>query len=207
VSVNVTRGAVVAVATDRLWLGPSHYEARAAYHRARGAGLTSLRALVVGTIGSFQDCWSFRSTIATFLGCSVRTVQRAITQAKQEGLIGVARSKVTVKPDGSREFEPAPKLGKPIPCGWSHRWTVGWGKAGEAVQRAVEAARARWLVRHAVHLPARTHATLNVKAPGKTGRQALSPSGRELRTMDREEIQRELDDALAVLPRATPPPD
>jgi hypothetical protein len=103
--------------------------------------MAPLRAFVVGEIGSFRDCWEFRAKIAKVVGCSVRTVQRAITQAKSLGLIGVARAKKTeIPPGGSR----------PIECGWSHRWTIGWGKVGRVVDEAIAAARARWITRSVV---------------------------------------------------------
>jgi hypothetical protein len=185
-----------AAVTPGLWLGAYVNEARAAYERARAVGLTSTRALVIGTIASFKDCWAFRAKIAAKVGCSVRTVQRAITQAREEGLIGVARAK---------RGECPPNWAKPVECGWSHRWTVGWGKAGEAVKLAIENARARWLVKHAVHLPAKAHPTLNVAEPAKTGpRWKTAPDGREWRSMRPEEIAAELDAALARMP---PPPE
>jgi hypothetical protein len=185
-----------AVTPQGLWLGPVHTEARAAYTRARGRGLTPLRSLIVGTVASFKDCWAFRSKIAAFVGCSVRTVQRALTQARSEGLIGVARGKKNECP---------PNWKSPVACGWSHRWTVGWGKAGAAVRDAVDAARARWLVRHAAHLPARSHPTLAVAEPLKTGpRWKVAPSGREWRSMGVDEIERELAAALERKPD-TPP--
>lgn len=195
-----------AVTPSGLWLGPHHGEARAAYTRARRAGLTSLRALVVGSVASFKDCWAFRSKLASQVGCSVRTVQRALTQAREEGLIGVARSKCDIV-NGKKVFEKAPILNKPVPCGWSHRWTIGWGKAGAAVKQAVEAARARFIVRAAVHLPQRSHATLSVASPEKTGpRWKTTQDGREWRHLTPEQVQAELDAALARMPD-TPPPE
>jgi DNA-binding transcriptional MocR family regulator len=125
-----------------MWLGPVHSEARAAYHRARTTGLSPLRSLVIGTVASFKDCWTFRRNLAKQVGCSVRTVQRALTQARSEGLIGVARAKKTEVPPNWQHG--------PVTCGWSHRWVIGWGKAGEAVKEAVEAAKARWFVRHSM---------------------------------------------------------
>lgn len=124
-----------------LWLGPVHTEARAGYHRARAAGLSPLRALVIGTVASFKECWTFRRNLALQVGCSVRTVQRALTEARAEGLIGLARAKKDEVPPGWHHG--------PITCGWSHRWVIGWGQAGERAQAAVQAARARWLVKHA----------------------------------------------------------
>lgn len=186
-----------AAVTSGLWLGPVHSEAKAAFVRARAVGLTSLRALVVGNVASFKDCWAFRSKIARQVGCSVRTVQRALTQAREEGLIGVARAK---------KGECPPNWKKPVECGWSHRWTVGWGKAGAAIKQAVEAARARWIVRHAVHLPAKSHVTLNVASPEKTGpKWKTAPDGREWRNMSAEDIERELNAALERVPEKPPP--
>lgn len=128
-------------AVAALWLGPVHQEAKAAYARAREAGLTSLRALVVGSVASFKDCWAFRRKLAAHVGCSVRTVQRAITQARAEGLIGVARAKPGEKPPG---------YDGTVDCGFSHRWTVGWGAAGRLVKERIAAAKARWLIRVAM---------------------------------------------------------
>lgn len=128
-------------AVTSLWLGPVPSEAIAMHHRARREGMSLTRALVVGNIASHRDCWAFRKKLAEKVGCSVRTVQRAITQAASLGLIGVARAKRNEKPPG---------LDHDVPCGWSHRWTVGWGKAGAAVKAAVDAARARWMIRRAV---------------------------------------------------------
>lgn len=126
-------------AAAAMWLGPSPAEAVAAFHRARVSGMTTLRSLVVGQIASHRDCWAFRARLARAVGCSVRTVQRAITDATSRGLIGVARAKQTEKPPG---------VDRIVPCGWSHRWTVGWGLAGRALGQAIDKARARWMVRH-----------------------------------------------------------
>ena len=186
-----------AQAARGLWLGPVHSEARSAYERARRVGLSPTRALVLGSIASRKDTWAFRKNIAAFVGCSVRTVQRAITQAKAEGLLKTFRCKKKEIPPG---------LNKALWCGWSHRVVVGWGSAGEAVKRAVEAARARWLVNHSVPVQARAHATLNVKAPERTGpRWKTTEDGREWRTLRPEELQRELDEALARMPKPPPP--
>lgn len=123
-----------------MWLGPSAAEASSAYGRAREAGMSVLRSLVVGQIASFRQCWAFRRKLAEKVGCSVRTVQRAITQAKAEGLLGTARAK-------PHEIPPGRDAQGPVACGWSHRWIIGWGKAGTAVRDAVAAAKARWLVK------------------------------------------------------------
>lgn len=121
-----------------MWLGPYTSEAAAGFDRALSAGFTTGRALVVGQIASFRDCWAFRGVIAGRLGLSVRTVQRAITAAHESGLIGKARGKKDEIPTGAKA---------PIPCGWTHRWTVGWGQAEAAARAAIAAARLSRLVK------------------------------------------------------------
>jgi hypothetical protein len=175
-----------------LWLGPSPNEARAAYGRARESGMSALRALVVGNIASHRDCWAFRAKLAQKVGCSVRTVQRAITQATSLGLIGVARAKPNEKPPG---------VGHVVPCGWSHRWTVGWGRAGAAVKRAVDAARARFTLRRASRpLPRDACAAKARQCGGKAPQ------------LGRTWTAAELDAELALVPRTPnvperPPPE
>ena len=104
-----------------------------------------MRALAVANVASFRDGWAFRKSIAAKIGGSVRTVARAFKQAREEGLMGIARAKAGERPTGAD--------GKPLgalPCGWSHRWTIGWGEAGKAVKVAIANARARFLARAAV---------------------------------------------------------
>jgi len=172
-----------------LWLGPVHVEARSAYQRARSAGLSPLRSLVIGTVASFRDCWAFRRKIAAHLGCSVRTVQRALTHGEREGLIGKARAKLAEKP---------PNMDQPIPCGWSHRWTIGWGQAGKLVQQAVDAAKARWIVRH-VSQP--------VVVPKVASALDLGAPRQRTEHQRRGWTAEQLDAKLAELEREHKPPD
>lgn len=125
------------MASAVLWPGPYASEAHAAFRRATEAGMTTTRSLVVGCVASFRDCWAFQSKIAARLSCSVRTVQRALRQARELGLIECHRSK---------RNEKAPGLDTVVPCGWSHRWAIGWGLAKEAAAAAVNVARAMRLV-------------------------------------------------------------
>jgi RNase P protein component len=120
------------------WPGPFASEARCAYERARNAGISAARSLVLGCIASFKQGWVFRRTLAKHTGVSVRTVQRAITQGKNEGLLGTARAKANEIPPG---------LTQPVKCGWSHRWIVGWGQAVEMAKAAVERARLKRMTR------------------------------------------------------------
>lgn len=122
------------------WPGPAGLEARAAYERARTSGLSAARALVLGCIASFRDGWTFRRNLAEHTGLSVRTVQRAITQGKETGLLGVGRAKKDEIPPG---------MDRPLPCGWSHRWTIGWGQAYEAAKAAVAQTRLARMVKAA----------------------------------------------------------
>jgi hypothetical protein len=137
----------------RLWFGPEPHEGTAAYQRARRAGMSVSRALVMGEIGSFPDCWKFQRTIARILGLSVRTVQRAVAQAKALGQVRVHRSKKgEIPPRGPKKghaddcdcFSCKPR---PLPCGWSHKWAVGRGLVGAAVLKAITAARLRFISR------------------------------------------------------------
>jgi DNA-binding transcriptional regulator YhcF (GntR family) len=89
---------------------------------------------VIGHVGSTRDCWAFQRTIAGFVRVSVRTVQRAIAQAKALGLVEVHRAK-------KREVPPG--LETPLPCGWSHRWATSRGMGNARAQEAIAAARAR----------------------------------------------------------------
>lgn len=173
-----------------MWLGPVHSEARSGYERARNAGLSPMRALVVGSIASFKECWAFRRTLARHVGCSVRTVQRAMTQAKAEGLLGTARAKKTEVPPNWAHG--------PVTCGWSHRWIIGWGKAGEAVKDAVAAAKARWMVKVAAPVKMTTGPTVSPK--GATYKPPPTPNQR------RSWTAAELDEELAKLEALKKPP-
>jgi DNA-binding Lrp family transcriptional regulator len=117
---------------EALWPGPFGQEAARAFHRATASGMNTLRSLVVGSVASFRDCWMFQREMARRLGCSVRTVQRGLRQARDLGLIECHRAKPNEK---------APGLGRVVECGWSHRWAIGWGKATELAKVAVNVAR------------------------------------------------------------------
>jgi len=108
--------------------------------RARKAGLSLARAKVLGQVASRKDCWAFRKRLAEVVGVSIRTVQRALTQGRLEGLIQCFRAKKNEVPPGAE---------KPFHCGWSHRITVGRGFAGEAVRQAIAAAKLALLARRA----------------------------------------------------------
>jgi hypothetical protein len=184
-----------------MWLGPNQPEAVAAFRRARRAGMSLARALVVGQIASFRDCWAFRSKLARLLGVSVRTIQRAISEAKSLGLLKVFRAKPNEK---------APELGRVIPCGWSHRLTVGWGKAGAAVTEAIEAARLRFIARSAVAV---TAARSSSSVPPSSGTRTAPRSSSSAQQWPRrhwtaEQLDQELERrAPSIVARARAPDD
>jgi DNA-binding transcriptional MocR family regulator len=158
------------------YLGPDSVQARFAEQQARAAGLSLVRSKVVGNIASTKDLWAFRSSIAKQVGCSIRTVARALKQAVEEGLIRVHRGK-------RDEVPPAAKA--PIPCGWSHRWFVARGLAAAAAVAAVAAAKLAAVARQAVQ-------------PQKHHQPRARPERRRW-TAD------ELDAALAASPVGKPP--
>jgi hypothetical protein len=115
------------------WAGYSQTEGLAAYLRAREAGLSMFRSLALGHVGSFEDGWIFRPSLAELVTCCVRTIGRALKDGREAGLVKCVRG-------GKKEIPPGIK--KPLKCGFSHRWTTGWGKGAEVVREAVEKARA-----------------------------------------------------------------
>jgi hypothetical protein len=126
-------------------------------------------------------------------------VGRAIRQAKELGLLGTARAKKDEVPPG---------CSKPMPCGWSHRWIVGWGKAGQAVDDAVHAARARWLVKHAAPEKMTTAGGLHPRPVGHQYGQATAggvPRAKRTPNQARKWTAAELDAELERLKK--PPPD
>lgn len=115
-----------------LWLGNDSREGLAGYGRARAVKMSELRARVVGCVTSFKDCWAPQSSIAEFLHCSVRTVQRGLHDARESGLIGCAFGKPREKPPGAAG---------PLHFKFSHRWTIGRGLVGDALHEAINKAR------------------------------------------------------------------
>lgn len=176
-------GGGVGLVLKPTYLGPDAHEARAAEQRARQAGMSLLRARVVGQIASFKDGWLFRRRLAEIVGCSIRSVQRAITQAREEGILGVARAKQGEKPVGAAGT---------FACGFSHRWVIGRGLAAAAALAAVTAAKLAAVARRAVQQPA--------PQPRRAPEGQRRPPARRW-TAD------EIDAALAGTPATEPPPD
>lgn len=118
--------------------------------------MSAARALVIGCIASFREGWMFRRNLADHTGLSVRTVQRAITQAKNFGLIGVARAKKDEIPPG---------MDRALPCGWSHRWVVGWGQAAAAAKTAIANCRLARMVKAAARAVTTEAKTVDTPGP------------------------------------------
>lgn len=131
----------------------------------------------------------FRKNLAEHTGLSVRTVQRAITQGKELGLMGVARAKPNDVPPG---------MDRPLPCGWSHRWIVGWGEAYSAAMAAVTNCRLARMVKAA--------ARGSVTEPKPTEQAGVTSTHRQQRP-PRHWTAEELDSELARFPRAKEPPE
>jgi Bacterial regulatory proteins, crp family len=170
------------------WLGVAPAESNAAYQRAREAGMSPFGGLVVGNVAGFRDAWLSRRTIAAHIGCAIRTVQRHLTRARAEGLIKVWHAKA--------KTEIPPGCTEPRPCGWSHRFTIGWGLAGEKVKQAVNAARASWLFRQAapkkVEKTKALGSTVDPKRPARPEYQKRTWTAEQLEA-ELERLSRERD--------------
>lgn len=107
-----------------------------------------LRAYAVACLASIgEQCWQFQSSVARFmLGKStdpkqirgrVRTIQRAVRQAKAMGVLVSRRLRRGERPPGARQ---------PITCGGAVRRFIAWGKpkAQAMALRAKYALREVW---------------------------------------------------------------
>lgn len=108
------------------------------FERCRELGMNKLRAEIVGHVGSFpKTCWAYASSIARRVGCSVRTVQRAIAQAKALGLIRTTSGKKDTTPPDAKE---------PSRFGYSIREIVGRKTRGRLEYfEAIAAQAASWV--------------------------------------------------------------
>ena len=169
--------------TLKRYVGTDYLEADAAFVRAVDAGLTAARALVIANVASFKDCWTARRKLGAYARTSLSTVQRALNQAAELGLIGKARAKLG---------EHLPGLPEPQTCGYSHRWTIGRGMAAGAAMAAIAAARVAKIVNRAFNAPKKapkpSPAVLKVQPPKP-----------EQRARRRYSVA-ELDAELATLP-------
>lgn len=185
---------------DPLWLGRHyHLEAKSLFRRCREAGLTATRAHAVACLATFKHCYARRKTIAGVVLCSVRTVQRGHTQAKELGLITSWRN---------RKGQIPPQGKEPLSFRWADRQVVGWGQAGAKVKQAVEEARAKWLRDHSANFGPDAP---KVRGNGSTMDPVLATQPRKRRELStaRRLTSAEIDAELAELARARehPPPE
>lgn len=97
--------------------GVHRREAYRLFRYALEQGMSWLRARVLASAASLGPTyWGFQRTTAEFIGCSLRTVQRAIDEAKRLGLLTSRRS---------RRGELTPS-GKYLKCGFALRTFTTW---------------------------------------------------------------------------------
>lgn len=98
--------------------GVHRREALRVFRYALEQGMSWLRARVLAAAASYgQQCWAFQDNLAEFVGCSLRTVQRAFDEGKRLGLLYSRRS---------RQGELTP-TGKYLKCGFALRTFTTWG--------------------------------------------------------------------------------
>jgi Helix-turn-helix domain len=102
--------------------GPFRSEALAILEHCKDAGMSWQRAYAIACLASMAEggiCWTFQSTVARFTGYSVRTIQRAVRQAKSMGVLVSRRL---------RRGERPPRARQPITCGGALRRFIAWAK-------------------------------------------------------------------------------
>lgn len=97
--------------------GVHRREAYRLFRYALEQGMSWLRARVLAAAASYgEKCWAFQDNLAAFIGCSLRTVQRAFDEGKRLGLLTSRRS---------RQGELTP-TGKYLKCGFALRTFTTW---------------------------------------------------------------------------------
>ena len=97
--------------------GVHRREAYRLFRFALEQGMSWLRARVLAAGASYgEKFWGFQGKLADFVGCSLRTVQRAFNEAKCLGLLTSRRS---------RQGELTP-TGKYLKCGFALRTFTTW---------------------------------------------------------------------------------
>lgn len=97
--------------------GVHRREAYRLFRYAIEQGMSWLRARVLAAAASYgEKFWGFQRGLAEFIGCSLRTVQRAFDEGKRIGLVTSRRS---------RQNEVTP-TGKYLKCGFALRTFTTW---------------------------------------------------------------------------------
>jgi hypothetical protein len=102
--------------------GPFRSEALRILEHCKAAGMSWKRAYAIACLASEAEngiCWKFQSKVARFTGYSIRTIQRAVRQAKGMGVLVSRRLRRGERPPGARQ---------PITCGGALRRFIAWGK-------------------------------------------------------------------------------
>lgn len=118
--------------------GPFRSEAFAIHAHCLAQGMSPKRAYAIACAASIgRVCWTFQSSLAKFTSYSVRTIQRAMRQARRLGVLISRRLRRGEQPPGAR---------KPISCGGALRRFIGWGspKSQALALRAKYAVREVW---------------------------------------------------------------
>ena len=119
---NDRSGGVFSVKLGVALPGPYRSEALAILEHCKAAGMSWKRAYAVACFASEGRkgmCWKFQSTVARFTGYNMRTIQRAVRQAKGMGVLVSRRLRRGERPPGARQ---------PITCGGALRRFIAWGK-------------------------------------------------------------------------------
>lgn len=119
--------------------GPYRREALAIAEHCVAQGMSWKRAYSLACMASLgRISWVFQSTIARFTGYSVRTIQRAVRQAKELGVLVSRWLNRGEQPVGSRN---------PITCGGALRRFIGWGAPKAQALALTAKYRMRWIWR------------------------------------------------------------
>lgn len=91
-------------------------------------GFSAKRAYALACFASFgEQTWTFQSTLSTYTGFCVRTIQRAVRQAKKFGVLITKRIPRGARPQGAE---------KHLDCGAAWKRFVSWGlPMGQAMAR------------------------------------------------------------------------
>lgn len=99
--------------------GVHRREALFVFRYALSQQMTWKRAHCLAVAASYgQKSWVFQGTVAKLVGCSLRTVQRAMNEAKTLGILYSRRS---------RQGETPPNGRGPLKCGCAIRTFTAWG--------------------------------------------------------------------------------
>lgn len=117
--------------------GPHRGEAERIQRYCVDQGMSWKRAYAVACMASIGPItWMFQASVAKYLNISVRTVQRAVRQAKSLGVLVSRRLRRNEQPQGARS---------PISCGGALRRFVGWGVTQARALARYARYRMRWL--------------------------------------------------------------